>query len=226
MLEALNVAGLHTTGLKALVASAGLAIGLAVKDSLANFASGIMILLTKPYAINDQVDAGGASGVIQEVGLFSTNLRTVDNVKIVVLNPAITKSNIKSYSAYDKRRVGLDVSIDYEHHIGKPRDLLTQIMASHPLVLPEPAPSVGVLELGDIQVKLALRSWTSRENYLQVRSDLLEQIKQQLVLAGTGEASALQATIEKIRNKFGNDLRTRVAFPVSGAILVQLGWRY
>jgi small conductance mechanosensitive channel len=212
-----------TTGFTALVASAGLAIGLAVKDSLANFASGIMILLTKPYQINDQVDAGGKTGVIQDVRLFSTILRTADNVKIIVPNTAITKSNIKSYSAYDKRRVDLDVSVGYEHHIGKTRDLLTQTMASHPLVLPEPAPSGEVLELGDIQVKLALRSWTSRENYLQVRSDLLEQIKQQLVLAGTGEASALQATIEKIRNKFGNDHRTRVAFP--DAILVQSEWK-
>ncbi len=99
ILEALDVAGLHTTGLTALVASAGLAIGLAVKDSLSNFASGLMILLTKPYGINDLVDAAGASGVIQEVRLFNTVLRTPDNVKIIVPNMAITKGNIKNYLA-------------------------------------------------------------------------------------------------------------------------------
>ncbi len=195
ILEALDVAGLHTTGLTALVASAGLAIGLAVKDSLSNFASGLMILLTKPYGINDLVDAAGASGVIQEVRLFNTVLRTPDNVKIIVPNMAITKGNIKNYSAYEKRRVDLEVSIGYERHIGKTRDLLSQIMASHALVLPEPPPVVEVSELEDTQVKLALHSWTSRENYAQVRSDLLEEIQQQLPSSGKSEAYSKSETM-------------------------------
>lgn len=126
--------------------------------------------------------------MIQEVRLFNTVLRTPDNIKIIVPNMAITKGNIKNYSAYEKRRVDLDVSIGYEHHIGKTRDLLTQIMGSHPLILPEPLPFVEVSELGDTQVKLTLHSWTSRENYSQVRSALLEEIQQQLVLSGIGAA--------------------------------------
>jgi small conductance mechanosensitive channel len=136
-----------------------------------------MIMLYKPYSINHYVDAGGTSGSVEEVQIFSTILRTPDNVKVIVPNSAILNKNIKNYSAFDNRRIDLVVSIPYEDNIGAVRNLLMEITASHPLVLSEPAPTVEVQELAASSVNLAVHPWVRTENYEQVRSDLLEQIK-------------------------------------------------
>lgn len=177
VIAALNAAGLHTTSLTALLASAGVAIGLALKDSLSNLASGVMILLFRPYTINNYVDAAGTSGLVEEVQIFNTILRTPDNVKVIVPNSAVINNNISNYSAYDKRRVDLVVGIGYDDNLGQARDILMHLMQSHPMVLPEPEPTVDVLELADSSVNLAVRSWAQGEDYWRVRSDLLEQIK-------------------------------------------------
>ena len=154
IIAALNAAGLHTTSLTAILASAGGAIGLALKDTLANFASGIMILLFRPYTINNYVEAGGTSGSVEEVQIFNTVLRTPDNVKVIVPNSAIMNNNISNYSAYDLRRIDLVIGIGYDDKIGKARDLLLDIMTSHSLVLPEPAPSVDVQELASSSINV------------------------------------------------------------------------
>ena len=143
VIAALNAAGLHTTSLTALLASAGVAIGLALKDSLSNLASGVMILLFRPYTI----------------------VRTPDNVKVIVPNSAVINNNISNYSAYDTRRIDLVVGIGYEDHIGQAGDTLMDLMQSHPMVLPEPGPTVDVLELADSSVNLAVRSWARGEDY-------------------------------------------------------------
>ena len=177
VIVALSQIGVHTSSLTAVLASIGLAFGLAIKDSLSNLASGVMIMLYKPYSINHYVDAGGTSGSVEEVQIFSTILRTPDNVKVIVPNSAILNKNIKNYSAFDNRRIDLVVSIPYEDNIGAVRNLLMEITASHPLVLSEPAPTVEVQELAASSVNLAVHPWVRTENYEQVRSDLLEQIK-------------------------------------------------
>ncbi len=177
VIVALSQVGVQTTSLTALLASIGLAFGLAIKDSLSNLASGVMIMLYKPYSINHYVDAGGSSGSVEEVQIFSTILRTPDNVKVIVPNSAILNKNIKNYSAFDNRRIDLAVSIPYEDNIGVVRDLLMEITASHPLVLAEPAPTVEVQELAASAVNLVVHPWVRTGNYERVRSDLLEQIK-------------------------------------------------
>jgi len=181
---ALSQAGIHTTSLTALLAAAGVAVGLALKDSLSNLASGVMILLFRPYAINNNVDAAGVSGSVEEVQIFNTILRTPDNVKVIVPNSAIISGNIKNYSAFENRRIDLVVSVGYDDNIGVVRDLLLGIMTSHPKVLSAPAPTVEVLELAERSVKLAARSWVLTEDYGQVRSDLLEQVKVRLGESG------------------------------------------
>lgn len=180
VIVALSQVGVHTSSLTALLASIGLAFGLAIKDSLSNLASGVMIMLYKPYSINHYVDAGGTSGSVEEVQIFSTILRTPDNVKVIVPNSAILNKNIKNYSAFDNRRIDLVVSIPYEDNIGAVRDLLMEITASHPLVLSEPAPTVEVQELAASAVNLVVHPWVRTETYEQVRSELLEQIKLRL----------------------------------------------
>ncbi len=184
IIAALNSAGIHTTSLTALLASAGVAIGLALKDSLANLAAGVMVLIFKPYRVNDFVEAAGTSGSVEEVGIFNTILHTADNVQVIVPNSAVISGNIINYSANNLRRVDLVAGIGYEENIGMARDLLMEIMTSHPLVLSEPAPSVDVLELAESTVNLAVRPWTHTADYGQVRSEMLERIKLRFEEAG------------------------------------------
>jgi small conductance mechanosensitive channel len=192
VIAALNVAGIHTTSLTALLASAGVAIGLALKDSLANLAAGVMVLLFKPYRTGDLVETAGASGSVEEVSIFNTILNTADNVRVIVPNSAVINGNIKNYSANDLRRVDLVAGIGYEENIGAARDLLMEIMTSHPLVLSEPAPTVDVSELAESTVNLAVRSWTHTGDWWQVRSEMLEQMKEQFDEAGISMPYPLQ----------------------------------
>lgn len=177
VIAALDAAGIHTTSFTALLASAGLAIGLAVKDALSNFASGVMILLNKPYRKDDFVEAAGTGGTVEEVSIFNTILRTPDNIQVIVPNAQITNDTIKNYSAIDTRRVDIVTGIGYDDNIGQARDTLIEIMISHDLVHANPAPTVDVLELADSSVNLAVRCWASTDKYWSVRCDLLEQIK-------------------------------------------------
>jgi len=177
VVAALNQAGVHTTSLTALLAAAAVGVGLAVKDSLANLAAGVMILFFRPYTMHQFVDAGGASGSVEEVQMFSTVLRTPDNLQVIVPNSAILRSNIRNYSAYDTRRIDLPVSIRYEDSLGTARDRLLSLTTSHPLVLSDPKPTVEVVELAANSVNLVARPWVSTPDYAQVRSELLEQIK-------------------------------------------------
>jgi small conductance mechanosensitive channel len=179
-IAALSQVGIHTTSLTALLAAGAVAIGLAIKDSLSNLAAGVMILLFRPYTLDNNVDAGGVSGAVEEVQIFSTILRTPDNVRVIVPNSAVMNSNIKNYSAYENRRIDLVIGIGYEDNIGTARDLLIALMTAHPRVLPTPPPSVEVAELAASSVNLALRAWTATADYGQVRAELLEQIKLQL----------------------------------------------
>ena len=130
VIAALDAAGIHTTSFMALLASAGLAIGLAVKDAFANFASGVMILLNKPYRKDDVVEAAGTGGTVEEVSIFNTVLQTSDNVQVIVPNAQVTNDTIKNYSANDTRRVDIVTGIGYDDHIGRARDTLMDIMTS------------------------------------------------------------------------------------------------
>ena len=184
VIAALNAVGIHTTSLTALLASAGVAIGLALKDALANFAAGIMILIFRPYRVDDFVEAADTSGSVLEVTIFNTILNSSDNVKVIVPNSDMISGNIKNFSANDLRRVDLVAAIGYDENIGVARDILMDIMTSHPLVLSDPAPAVDVLELGESSVNLAVRPWTSTDDYGRVRSEMLEQMKLRFEDAG------------------------------------------
>ena len=184
IISALEAAGVHTTSLTALLAAAGVAVGLALKDTLSNFASGLMILLFKPYTIDHAVEAAGTGGAVEEVSVFHTVLRTPDNVKVIVPNSAMMGGSIKNFSAYERRRIDLVVGIGYDQNIGVVRDILMNIMKSHALILPDPAPTVEVLDLADNKVNLAVRSWVRTADYWQARCDVLEQVKDRFGEAG------------------------------------------
>lgn len=135
ILTALGKLGVETTSFLAILGAAGLAIGLALKDSLGNFASGVMIILFKPFKVGDSVTAGGATGTVKEVGIFSSIFTTPDNQKIIVPNGAITKGSITNINAYDTRRIDLVIGVDYKDDIRKAKEVLTTVINSHEKVL-------------------------------------------------------------------------------------------
>jgi small conductance mechanosensitive channel len=168
----------------AVLGAAGLAVGLALKDSLSNFSSGVMIIIFRPFNIGDYITAGGVSGTVDEIGLFATLLHTGDNQRIIVPNSAIFSGTIVNTSALSTRRIDLVIGIGYDDNIGQARDILMGIMEADERILKEPAASVSVAELATSSIDLKVRPWVNADDYWSVRPDLLEQIKLQLDAAG------------------------------------------
>jgi len=184
LLAAVDSLGVNVTSLLAILGAAGLAVGLALKDSLSNFAAGVMIIIFRPFNIGDFISAGGASGVVDEIGIFSTLMHTGDNQRIIVPNSAILGSNITNASALPTRRIDLVIGIGYDDNIGQARDIIMTILNAEDRILEDPAPAVAVSELGDSSVNLNVRPWVNTGDYWAVRADLLEGIKIKLDEAG------------------------------------------
>jgi small conductance mechanosensitive channel len=184
VLAVLRLFGLETTSLIAVLGAAGLAVGLALQGTLSNFAAGVMLLIFRPFKVGDFVEAGGTSGSVQEISIFSTTLHSPDNVRIVVPNSAIYGAVVKNYTANDTRRNDLLIGIDYSDDIGKAIDTIRRILDADERVLKDPAPVVAVSELGDSSVNLVVRPWCAKEDYWALRFDLTRTIKEQLEAAG------------------------------------------
>jgi len=174
---ALSVLGIDTTSLIAVLASAGLAVGLALQDSMKNFASGVLLLTFRPFAKGDLVDTGGSLGVVQEITLFTTTLLTLDNREVIVPNGTIWSSVITNFTARDVRRVDMVFGIGYGDDIEKARSIIERILASEPKVLDEPAPAVAVSELADSSVNFVVRPWAKTDDYWDVHFAVTEKVK-------------------------------------------------
>jgi small conductance mechanosensitive channel len=177
LLTALGKLGVETTSFLAILGAAGLAIGLALKDSLGNFASGVMIIMFKPFKVGDAVTAAGVTGNVSEVGIFNSVFITADNQKIIVPNGAITSGSITNINAYDTRRVDLVVCIGYEDDIKKTKEVLNNIVSSHEKILIDKGITIAVSELADSSVNFVLRVWVKTPDYWDVKFDLTETIK-------------------------------------------------
>ena len=177
LLTALGKLGVETTSFLAILGAAGLAIGLALKDSLGNFASGVMIIMFKPFKVGDAVTAAGVTGNVSEVGIFNSVFITADNQKIIVPNGAITSGSITNINAYDTRRVDLVVCIGYEDDIKKTKEVLNNIVSSHEKILIDKGVTIAVSELADSSVNFVLRIWVKTPDYWDVKFDLTETIK-------------------------------------------------
>lgn len=177
LLTALGKLGVETTSFLAILGAAGLAIGLALKDSLGNFASGVMIILFKPFKVGDLVTAAGVTGTITEVGIFNSIFLTGDNQKIIVPNGAITKGSITNVNANDTRRIDLVVGIGYNDDIKKAKDVLNTIIKSNEKVLLDKGTTVAVSELADYSVNFVVRAWVNTPDYWDVKFALTENIK-------------------------------------------------
>lgn len=184
VLAAVDTLGVNITSLLAIVGAAGLAIGLALKDSLGNFAAGVMLIIFRPFTKGDFVEVAGTSGSVDEVRIFNTILTTPDNKQITLPNALITADPITNYSALDQRRVDLVIGVGYDDDLKVAREVLTRICAQHDKVLDEPATQVWVSELGDSSVNFNVRPWVKTPDYWGVYGDLLETAKVELEAAG------------------------------------------
>lgn len=177
ILTSLKQLGVDTTSFFAILGAAGLAIGLALKDSLGNFASGVMIILFRPFHVGDVINAAGVTGRVEEVSIFNTILITGDNQKMIVPNGAITSGSITNINAKPERRVDLLVGIGYDDDIKKAKELLNSIIKADERVLQEKGITVAVSELADSSVNFVVRAWVKTPDYWGVKFDLTENIK-------------------------------------------------
>ena len=184
IIAALGQLGIQTTSLVAVIGAAGLAIGLALQGSLANFAAGVMLILFKPFSVGDFIDAGGTLGSVKEIQIFNTVLAHPDNRKIVVPNAQITGGIISNFSAIDKRRIDLIFGISYADDMKKAKEVLLKLVTADDRVLKDPAPVVAVSELGDSSVNLVCRPWVKPGDYWAVYFDVVEKGKKALEEAG------------------------------------------
>lgn len=178
VIAALEQLGVDTTSVLAVFAAAGLAVGLAFKDSLSNFAAGIMLVLFKPFKTGDFVEAAGISGVIEKIQIFNTVMRTGDNREITVPNSHIYGGIITNYSARDSRRIDLVIGIGYDDNIKTAKQLIENILEQDSRVLTDPAPTVMLVELGESSIDIAVRPWVKSEDYWGTRADILQNVKE------------------------------------------------
>lgn len=178
VIAALEQLGVDTTSVLAVFAAAGLAVGLALKDSLSNFAAGIMLIIFKPFKVGDVINTAGSIGKVQSIQIFNTILRTGDNQEIIIPNSQVFGGSITNITACDTRRIDLVVGIGYDDDIKKAKSLVETIISSNQAILKDPEPTIMVLELGESSVDLAIRPWVNTADYWTVRADLLQTIKE------------------------------------------------
>ena len=176
--------GVDVTTFAAVIAAAGLAIGLALQGSLSNFAGGVLIMIFKPYRIGDLIEAQGALGAVKEIEIFTTKLITPGNKLAIIPNGAMANGNIINYTAEGKIRVDTTVGVGYGEDIKKTKEVLLEVLTSNPLVLQDPAPSVNVSELADSSVNFAVRPYCKPEHYWDVFFATVEGSKLALDKAG------------------------------------------
>lgn len=181
---AISHLGFNTTSLVAIIGAAGLAIGLALQGSLSNFASGVLLISFKPFKAGDFVEVSGTAGIVEEVLIFATKLRTGDNKTVIIPNNAITSGNITNYSTKPTRRIDLVIGVSYDANLAKTKEILAEVVSKNELILPEPAVTIGVSELADSSVNIVVRPWVKSGDYWPVYFSLMENIKVALDDAG------------------------------------------
>ncbi|NRD18995.1 mechanosensitive ion channel [Winogradskyella eckloniae] len=180
----LGTVGVETTSFAAIIAAAGLAIGLALQGSLGNFAGGVLLMIFKPIKIGDLIEAQGELGVVKEIEIFTTKLLTPTNKEVIIPNGALSNGNIVNYSSEGKLRVDLTFGVGYDSDIKQTKEVLLKVLTSNPKVLQDPAPSVNVSELADSSINFAVRPWANVADYWDVYFETHENVKIALDAAG------------------------------------------
>lgn len=186
IITVVSALGVNTTSFAALLASVGVAVGMALSGNLQNLAGGLIVLLFKPYRVGDFIEAQGVSGVVKEIQIFHTIILTPDNKQIHVPNGALSSGNVTNYSTMPLRRVDLTIGVEYGEDIQKVRKVLLDLVSKDERILQDPAPFVGLVELADSSVNFTVRLWTKGENYWGVFFDTQENIYQEFGRQGIG----------------------------------------
>ncbi|MCC1483028.1 mechanosensitive ion channel family protein [Winogradskyella immobilis] len=173
----LSTVGIETTSFAAILAAAGLAIGLALQGSLGNFAGGVLIMIFKPFKVDDLIEAQGELGIVKEISIFTTKLRGLSNKEIIIPNGSLSNGNIINYNTEGTRRVDLTFGVSYDSDIKETKSILMSVLINHPLVLNDPEPTVNVSELADSSVNFAVRPWCKADDYWTVYFDITENTK-------------------------------------------------
>ena len=176
--------GIETTSFAAILAAAGLAVGLALQGSLSNFAGGVLIMIFKPFKIGDVIEAQGEIGSVKEIEIFTTKLIGLSNKEIIIPNGSLSNGNIVNYSATGTRRVDLTFGVSYDADIKKTKEVLQQVLDTNPAILKDPAPTIAVSELADSSVNFVVRPWCNTADYWNVYFDVTEKTKLALDEAG------------------------------------------
>ncbi|WP_299432944.1 mechanosensitive ion channel domain-containing protein [uncultured Aquimarina sp.] len=184
ILAVFGTVGVNTTSFAAILAAAGLAVGLALQGSLANFAGGVLIMIFKPFKIGDLIEAQGVLGVVKEIEIFTTKLSTPENKEAIVPNGTLSNGNIINYTSHGTLRVDLNIGIGYGDDIKKAKDVIMKVLTDNPKVLKDPAPTVAVSELGDNAINLVVRPFANVADYWDVYFEALEGSKNALDAAG------------------------------------------
>ncbi len=178
ILMALSQLGIQTTSFIAVLGAAGLAVGLALQGSLANFAAGFLIILFRPFKVGDVVESGNVIGVVNAINIFNSDFKTFDNKRIIVPNSQIMNSNITNYTAENTRRVDLVLGVDYKSDINKVKSIINELIEKHEMILKDPLPTVRLAKMADSSLNFNVRVWTKTEDYWPVFYDLTEQAKE------------------------------------------------
>lgn len=184
VISAISKLGIETTSFIAVLGAAGLAVGLALQGSLSNFASGVLLILFRPFKVGDFVEAGGMTGAVDEIGMLMTRMHTPDNKGILVPNTQIMSGSIINFSAHEDRRLDLVFGISYKDDIALAKSILREIVESDPRTLKEPEATIGVVELADSSVNIVCRPWVKASDYWPLRFDLMETVKGRFEAAG------------------------------------------
>ena len=186
VIAALGQLGIQTTSFIAILGAAGLAVGLALQGSLANFAAGFLMIIFRPFKVGDFIEGAGVAGVVEAIQIFTTTLKTGDNKTIIIPNAKLAGDNITNYSAKETRRVDMTVGVAYDADLSKVKDVLTDIISKESRIHADPAPQVAVAELADSSVNFVVRVWTDTADYWGVKFDITETIKNRFDEEGIG----------------------------------------
>jgi small conductance mechanosensitive channel len=184
VIAALNQLGIQTASFIAVLGAAGLAVGLALQGSLGNFASGVLMIIFKPFKVGDFIEGGGVAGIVEKIEIFTTQLKTPDNKTVIIPNAKLTGDNITNFTVKGTRRVDFVFGIGYGDDIDKARGIIKQIIDQDERVMKEPEPVIVVSELGDSSVNFTVRAWTSVDDYWSFYFDTIENVKKQFDAQG------------------------------------------
>ena len=184
VIAVLGLFGIQTTSLIAVLGAAGLAVGLALQGTLSHFASGIMLLIFRPFRVGDLVEVGGNTGVVMEIGIFTTTMKSPDNIKITVPNSQIYGNTIKNMNGYENRRVDMVMGVSYDDDLALAMETMRRVIQADERILADPEPQIAVAELADSSVNFVVRPWCKAEDFFGVKFDLTRRFKEELEAAG------------------------------------------